>query len=78
MTRKLATKEYAYVEVEVVLAPPNKMAILVKFADKTAWIPKSLIESSDPEELAVGKVNTLLLPTWIVEERGLEMAVVGG
>lgn len=78
MTRKLETEGYAYVEVEVVLAPPNKMAILVRFADKTAWIPRSQIESSDPEELVVGQVNTLLLPTWIVEERGLEQAVVGG
>lgn len=78
MTKKLETDGYAYVEVEIVLAPPNKMAILVKFADKTALIPKSLIESSDPEELAVGQVNKLLLPTWLIEERGLEHAVVDG
>lgn len=78
MARKLETDGYAYVEVEVVAAPPNKAAILVRFADKTTWIPRSQIESPDPEELTVGIVNTLLLPEWLVEERGLEQAVVDG
>ena len=68
MTRKLETKGFCYVEVEV--RQKTDKAVLVHDGNNQAWIPLSQIEDSNGE-LEVGNKLELLLPEWLATEKGL-------
>ncbi len=68
MTRKLETKGYCYIEVEV--RHMTARAVLVNDGDRNTWLPYSQIEDG-METLEVGKHVTLLVPEWLANEKGL-------
>ena len=68
MTRKLETKGYCYIDVEVRIMTAK--AVLVNDGKRDAWLPYSQIEDG-LETLEVGKHVTLLVPEWLATEKGL-------
>lgn len=68
MTRKLETKGYCYVDVEVRIMTAK--AALVNDGKRDAWLPYSQIEDG-LETLEVGKHVTLMIPEWLATEKGL-------
>lgn len=46
-------------------------AILVSDGDREVWIPKSLVESPEIDELIVGASIDLVIPDWLATREGL-------
>lgn len=65
--------EVVDVEVHLVLAITAEAVLVTQgdgIDDEQTWIPLSQIEDTD-EELEEGTGNTLYMPIWLAEEKGL-------
>jgi len=69
MSRTLVNKEYTEIACEVHIKTDR--AILIHDGAREAWIPRSQIEDPDPEDMAIGSHITLLIPTWLAQEKDL-------
>lgn len=66
------TDEDAVAEFEnVIVLRETPKAILVNINGHSAWIPKSQISAMDSEVSAMGDSGTLVVSTWIADEKGL-------
>lgn len=55
----------------VVRESPSGLALLFEFGQSQEWLPKSQLEElSEPQ--TKGDVGTVLVPEWLVLEKGLE------
>lgn len=65
--------EIVDVEVHLVLAITTEAVLVTQgdgINDKQTWIPLSQIDDTD-DELEEGTGNTLYIPLWLAEEKGL-------
>ena len=68
MTRKLATKGFCYVEVEI--RHMTAKAALVYDGQREAWLPYSQIEDG-LENVEIGQHVKLLIHEWLAKDKGL-------
>ena len=60
---------YSTIEVDVIAAPSHKDAVLVRYENEEAWIPRSLISDGwDLDEDDVGETVELEIATWKLEK----------
>lgn len=69
MNRKLESNEYTEIACEVRIKTDR--AVMIHDGAREAWIPRSQIEDPDPEDMEIGSHITLLISTWLAQEKGL-------
>lgn len=69
MTRKLESKEFTEIACQV--RYKTDRAVLIHDGVREVWIPRSLIEDPDPEDMEIGSHITLLIPEYLATEKGL-------
>lgn len=57
-----------YFEIEAVVEMISGAAILVNSAEKSGWIPKSLIEGYNDDSFFVGDLVVFSVETWFLEQ----------